>query len=68
MNYNSTEEITARWGQNIKAEYEAISENADSTFWTLDQGGDGPYTNFFGIMPKASATYYNRGKTGGNAL
>ena len=62
--YQSTETIKARWGQNIKAEYEAISENADSTFWTLDQGGDGPYTNFFGIMPKASATYYNRGKTG----
>lgn len=30
----------------------------------LKLAGGGPYTNYFGVMPQTSATYYNRGTTG----
>lgn len=63
-NYQSTELITAKWGSDISVQYKKIASNADSTFWSAsDEGGD-PYTNYFGIMPQSSATYYNRGTNG----
>ena len=62
--YNKTETIEARWGQNISAQYIKIAENAKSTFWSATESGGQPYTNYFGIMPQTSATYYNRGVTG----
>ena len=63
-NYRSTETITAKWGADISEQYKKIAANAGSTFWAAKDSSDGPYTNYFGIMPQASATYYNRGKTG----
>ncbi|MGN0754850.1 MAG: InlB B-repeat-containing protein [Aristaeellaceae bacterium] len=63
-NYQSTETITAKWGADISEQYKKIAENAGSTFWSAQTGGDGPYTNYFGIMPQTSATYYNRGNSG----
>ena len=63
-NYQSTETITAKWGANISEQYKKIAANAKSTFWSAETSGDGPYTNYFGVMPQTSATYYNRGKTG----
>lgn len=63
-NYQSTETITAKWGSNISKQYKKIAANAGSTFWSAQTNGDGPYTNYFGVMPQANATYYNRGKTG----
>ena len=63
-NYQSTETITAKWGSNISEQYKKIAANAGSTFWSADSSGDGPYTNYFGVMPETSATYYNRGKSG----
>lgn len=63
-NYQSTETITAKWGSNISEQYKKIAKNAGSTFWSAKTSGEGPYTNYFGVMPQASATYYNRGKTG----
>lgn len=62
--YQSTETITAKWGADISTQYKAIATNAKSTFWSAETSGDGPYTNYFGIMPQTSATYYNRGETG----
>lgn len=62
--YQSTETITAKWGSNISEQYKKIAANAKSTFWSAETGGGGPYTNYFGIMPQTSATYYNRGTTG----
>ena len=62
--YQSTETITAKWGSNISEQYKKIAANAGSTFWSANTNGDGPYTNYFGIMPETSATYYNRGTTG----
>lgn len=64
--YKTTKTITAKWGQDISAQYEAIAEDADSTFWSANYNGDGPWTNYFGIMPEKSATYYNRGTSGSN--
>lgn len=64
--YNGNESITAKWGEDISAEYEAIVENAKTTFWSAKDSNSGPYTNYFGVMPKVSAHYYNRG-AGGNA-
>ena len=63
-NYQSTETITAKWGADISAQYKTIAANAGSTFWSAQTSGDGPYTNYFGIMPQTSATYYNRGAAG----
>ena len=62
--YQTTETITAKWGSDISKQYKKIAENAKSTFWSAKTGGGGPYTNYFGIMPQTSATYYNRGTTG----
>ena len=62
--YRSTETITAKWGADISKQYVAIAEHAGSTFWSAETSGEGPYTNYFGVMPEASATYYNRGNTG----
>ena len=62
--YRKTETITAKWGANIKNQYEAVAENAGSTFWSAKSSGGGPYTNYFGVMPETSATYYNRGSSG----
>ncbi|MGN1399072.1 MAG: InlB B-repeat-containing protein [Erysipelotrichaceae bacterium] len=61
--YGTTKTITAKWGSDISQEYIAIAEDAGSTFWSLT-GSEGPYTNYFGVMPQVSATYYNQGKTG----
>lgn len=63
-NYERTETITAKWGSDISEQYKKIAANAGSTFWSAKTGGGGPYTNYFGIMPQTSATYYNRGTTG----
>lgn len=61
--YNKTESITARWGADISARYVTIADNAGSTFWTKDYDGDGPFTNYFGVMPVGNATYYNRSRS-----
>lgn len=63
-NYESTETITAKWGSDISEQYKKIAKNAGSTFWSAKESGGGPYTNYFGIMPQTSATYYNTGTTG----
>lgn len=62
--YRTTETITAKWGADISDQYEAIAAAAGTTFWTQKQSGDGPYTNYFGIMPQVSATYYTRNDSG----
>ncbi len=64
--YQSTETITAKWGSNISEQYKKIAANAGSTFWSASQYGTEPYTNYFGVMPQTSATYYNQGDTGGD--
>ena len=64
LNYQSTETITAKWGSNISKQYKEIAVNAGSTFWSAETSGKGPYTNYFGVMPQTSATYYNRGASG----
>ncbi|MGM9546899.1 MAG: InlB B-repeat-containing protein [Oscillospiraceae bacterium] len=63
-NYQTTETITAKWGADISEQYKTIASHAGSTFWSAQTSGDAPYTNYFGIMPQTSATYYNRGATG----
>lgn len=63
-NYNSTESITAKWGENIATEYKSIADNAGSTFWSATTDGEDPYTNYFGVMPTASKTYYHRDANG----
>ena len=55
--------ITARWGKNIEAEYNAIVEKAGSSFWSKTKNA-GPYetiyyTNYIGVMPRENSTYYN---------
>lgn len=62
--YQRTETITAKWGSNISEQYKKIAANARSTFWSAKESGGDPYTNYFGIMPQTSATYYNRGTIG----
>lgn len=62
--YRKTETVTARWGADISQQTADISKKANSSFWTLNENGDGPYTNHFEIMPPNNLTYYNRGKKG----
>lgn len=55
--------ITARWGKNIEAEYNAIVKKAGSSFWSKTKNA-GPYdtiyyTNYIGVMPRENSTYYN---------
>lgn len=62
--YQETRTITEKWGADISDQYEAIAAAAGTTFWTLNRSGNsGPYTNYFGIMPEASATYYTQIKS-----
>lgn len=62
--YQTKETITAKWGADISTQYKAIAEKAGSTFWTENSNGNGPYTNYIGIMPQTNMTYYNRGASG----
>ncbi len=62
--YQTTETITAKWGSKISTEYVDIANDAGSTFWTLNDNGSGPYTNYFGVMPQNSATYYHQYDSG----
>ena len=61
--YQTTKTITAKWGANIADQYVAIADDAGS-FWAATDSNSGPYTNYFGVMPQKSATYYNRGTSG----
>ena len=62
--YQATETITAKWGANIAEQYKKIAANAGSTFWSAKTSGEGPFTNYFGVMPQTSATYYYRDASG----
>ncbi len=66
-NYNKVETITARWGENIHNEYTSITTNAGGTFWSENNtpnSQSNTYTNYIGIMPQRSITYYNWGTSG----
>lgn len=63
-NYRSTETITAKWGADISEQFKTITAKAKSSFWTEDSNGNGPYTNYIGIMPQTNITYYNPGANG----
>ena len=63
-NYRSTETITAKWGADISEQFKTITAKAKSSFWTEDSNGNGPYTNYIGIMPQTNITYYNPGADG----
>lgn len=64
--YSKTETITAKWGENIDSEYNAIVKNAGSTFWSANSNYSGPYTNYFGVMPDKDKTYYYQSDNGSN--
>lgn len=57
-NNNDYGAINARWGKNIKAEYEEIVKKAGSSFWSTSRNAGEPWTNYIGVMPKQSITYY----------
>lgn len=52
------DKITARWGKNIKEEYNEIVKNAGSSFWSEDWYAGEPWTNYIGVMPQSNKTYY----------
>lgn len=62
--YQRQETITAKWGADISARYQAIAGDAGSTFWSASYNGGSPYTNYIGVMPEESRDYYNRGAYG----
>lgn len=57
-NNNDYGTIKARWGKNISEEYKAIVNKAGSSFWSENSDASGPWTNYIGVMPKQSITYY----------
>lgn len=50
--------ITARWGKDIAAEYNAVVMKAKSSFWSELKNAEGPWTNYIGVMPQRDITYY----------
>lgn len=50
--------IQARWGKNIAQEYTAIKENAQNPSWSENRNGDGPWTDYVGVMPTRNIVYY----------
>ena len=57
-NNNDYGTIKARWGRNIDAEYKEIVAKAGSSFWSKNRNASEPWTNYIGVMPKQSITYY----------
>ena len=57
-NSNDFGTISARWGENIADEYNAIVKKAGSSFWSENRNASGPYTNYIGVMPQRNITYY----------
>lgn len=57
-NNNDYGTIKARWGRNIDAEYKEIVAKAGSSFWSKNSNASEPWTNYIGVMPKQSITYY----------
>ena len=62
--YQSTDAITAKWGENISDAYNAIKTKANSNMWSADEDGGSPWTGYFGVMPQQSKTYYTRNEMG----
>lgn len=63
-NNNDFGTIEARWGKNIKAEYEEIVKIAGSSFWSENKYAEGPWTNYIGVMPQRDITYYRHEPSG----
>lgn len=63
-NSNDFGTISARWGKNISAEYNAVVSAAGSSFWSRNRDASGPYTNYIGVMPTENRTYYNKTESG----
>lgn len=57
-NSNDFGKISARWGENIADEYNAIVKKAGSSFWSENRDASGPWTNYIGVMPQRNITYY----------
>lgn len=49
--------ITAKWGSDIRARFQEISE-ANTYLWSRASGGGSPWTSFLDVMPQDSRTYY----------
>lgn len=56
--------ITARWGKNIKSEYEAIMKKAGSCSWSEKKDAGSPWTDYIGVMPQKDNTYYRHVESG----
>lgn len=63
-NTNDFGTIEARWGKNIKVEYDEIVNKAGSSFWSENKYAEGPYTNYIGVMPQRDITYYRHEPSG----
>ena len=50
-------EIYKKWGADIKAEFNAISE-ANTYLWSAESNGDSPWISFIDVMPAEDRTYY----------
>lgn len=57
-NQNDFGTITARWGQNISAEYNAVLEKSIFSNWSESKNASSPWTNHIGVMPQRNITYY----------
>ncbi len=49
--YGTTDTISEKWGTHILDQYNAITEKAGGYMWS-ENTSDGPYTNYFGVMPQ----------------
>lgn len=50
--------IKAKWGQNIRTQFQAKCEQSGSSNWSRNRNASGPWTSYLDIMPTEERTYY----------
>ncbi len=50
--------IKAKWGQNIRTQFQAKCEQSGSSNWSRNRNASSPWTSYLDIMPTEERTYY----------
>ena len=50
--------IQKKWGANIRTDFQAKSDSAGTSSWSLDRDASSPWTSYLDVMPTENRTYY----------
>lgn len=50
--------IQKKWGANIRADFQAKSNTAETSSWSRNRNANSPWTSYLDIMPTEDRTYY----------